>query len=170
MCRVPGHLSKVGIPDLTAAAGPVLAVDREKFLQLGGYDELYFPGRIEDIDLGFRGWMAGWPGRYVPESLAYHRGFGSFGPEFGAMECERIAARNSLLFAWKNLRGVRLTSHIAWLGVRLARAIVTRRTTFTSAAFDAFSKLGEALRARRIAPAGPSWVARQEAYFDQFRW
>ena len=39
--------------------GPVLAVDRAKFLALGGYDPLYFPGRIEDLDLGFRGWMAG---------------------------------------------------------------------------------------------------------------
>ena len=83
MCRVPGHERHVDRPDLTAAAGPVLAVDRAKFLALGGYDPIYFPGRIEDLDLGFRGWMAGWKGYYVPESVAYHRGFGSFGPAFG---------------------------------------------------------------------------------------
>ena len=54
MCRVPGHEALLDRPDLTAAAGPVLAVDRVKFLALGGYDPLYFPGRIEDLDLGFR--------------------------------------------------------------------------------------------------------------------
>ena len=79
MSRVPGHEVAAKIPDFTAAAGPVLAVDRSRFLAIGGYDSLYFPGRIEDLDLGFRGWMAGWRGYYVPESMAYHRGFGSFG-------------------------------------------------------------------------------------------
>ena len=53
-------------PDLTAAAGPVLAVDRRRFLELGGYDPIYFPGRIEDLDLGFRGWMAGYRGLLRP--------------------------------------------------------------------------------------------------------
>ena len=40
----------------------LLAVDLERFLAIGGYDRLYHPGRIEDLDLGFRGWMAGWKG------------------------------------------------------------------------------------------------------------
>ena len=69
--------------DLTAAAGPVLAVDRRRFLALGGYDPIYFPGRIEDLDLGFRGWMAGYRGYYVPESVAFHQGFGTFEPAVG---------------------------------------------------------------------------------------
>ena len=89
LCRVPGHEAAATRPDLTASAGPVLAVDRVKFLAIGGYDPLYFPGRIEDLDLGFRGWMAGWRGYYVPEAVAYHRGFGSFGPAFGAEGCDR---------------------------------------------------------------------------------
>ena len=53
-----------------------------EFLGLGGYDPIYFPGRIEDLDLGFRGWMAGYRGYYVPESVAYHWGFGTFGPNW----------------------------------------------------------------------------------------
>ena len=83
MCRVPGFETVLDKADLTAAAGPVLAVDRRRFLALGGYDPIYFPGRIEDLDLGFRGWMAGYRGYYVPESVAYHRGFGTFGPQLG---------------------------------------------------------------------------------------
>ena len=77
MCRVPGHERVLDRADLTASAGPVLAVDRRKFLALGGYDPVYFPGRIEDLDLGFRGWMAGLKGYYEPRSVAYHRGFGT---------------------------------------------------------------------------------------------
>ena len=110
--RVPGHEAVVDRPDLTAAAGPVLAVDRIKFLKLGGYDALFHPGRIEDLDLGFRAWMAGGRGYYVPESLAYHKGFGTFAPVLGDARCDGLAMRNTLIFTWKNLQGARLIAHL----------------------------------------------------------
>jgi GT2 family glycosyltransferase len=171
MCRVPGHEALADLPDLTAAAGPVLAVDRRKFLDLGGYDPVYFPGRIEDLDLGFRGWMAGWKGYYVPESVAYHRGFGSFGPAFGRGGCDRLAARNSLLFAWKNLSGRRLAAHLAWLPVRLAHALTTGRIGFAAALAGALARLGPVVAARRAMAVGRGdWEARQEAFFRRFAW
>jgi GT2 family glycosyltransferase len=171
MCRVPGHEKVLDQPALTAAAGPVLAIDRCKFLAIGGYDPLYFPGRIEDLDLGFRGWMAGWRGYYVPESVAYHRGFGSFGPQVGPEACDRLAARNTLLFAWKNLSGRRLASHLAWLPVRLAHAVVVRRLRFAQALGDAVGRLPAALSSRRALAVGRrGWGDRQEAFFREFAW
>lgn len=171
MCRVPGYERVVREPDLTAAAGPVLAVDRRKFLALGGYDPLYFPGRIEDLDLGFRTWMAGWRGYYVPASIAYHRGFASFGPAFGRSGCDRLATRNTLLFAWKNLSGRRLASHFGWLPVRLVHALATGRQTFVAALLDAIARLGEVRRSRRTLAVGHgSWTTRQESFFRRFEW
>ena len=170
LCRVPGHEEWVDRPDLTAAAGPVLAVDRAKFLELGGYDPIYFPGRIEDLDLGFRGWMAGWRGYYVPGSVAYHKGFGSFGPAFGRDGCDRLASRNTLLFAWKNLSGPRLATHLAWLPARLAFALAARRTGFALALVEALGRLREVCAARRSLAVGrDGWLARQEAFFERFR-
>ena len=171
MCRVPGHETLVDQPDLTAAAGPVLAVHRERFLALGGYDPLYFPGRIEDLDLGFRGWMAGWKGYYVPESKAYHRGFGSFGPAFGRAGCDRLAARNSLIFAWKNLEGRRLAAHVAWLPLRVLHSLATFRPGFVVALADALGMIDDVLQARRALAVGQgSWSVRQETFFREFRW
>lgn len=171
MSRVPGHEAIVHRADLTAAAGPVLAVNRSRFLALGGYDPLYFPGRIEDLDLGFRGWMAGWRGYYVPESRANHLGFGSFAPEFGRSGCDRLAARNTLLFCWKNLGGTRLAKHLAWLPVRLVHAMATGRRAFLSAFVEAASRFGAVRLRRRERPLGSAlWNARQEAFFQRFRW
>jgi GT2 family glycosyltransferase len=170
LCRVPGHEEVVHLPDLTAAAGPVLAVDRLKFLALGGFDPVYFPGRIEDLDLGFRGWMKGWRGYYAPQSVAYHQGAGSFGPTFGSEGCEVLALRNSLLFCWKNLAGLRLASHLGWLPVRLAYWGLRGR--HVGAVFgEALSRLGPVLRARRsLGVGGPSWCRRQDEFFRQFAW
>ena len=171
MSRVPDHLEHIGRPDLTAAAGPVLMVDRRKFLEVGGYDPMYFPGRIEDLDLGFVGWMAGLRGHYVPESVAFHRGFGSFGPAFGADGCDRLAARNTLLFAWKNLAGLRLASHLAWLPARLIHSIAAGRGVFASAFIEAIGRLGEVRAARKARAVGlGDYVARQEAFFRRFAW
>ena len=167
----------IDLPDLTASAGPVLAVDRLKFLALGGYDPIYFPGRIEDLDLGFRAWMVGLKGYYVPESVAFHRGFGSFGPAFGEAGCDRLAARNTLIFSWKNLSGPRLARHLAWLPARLAYALARGRIGFAVALVDAISRLGEVRSARRVLrtltdsmPHSAGWSARQEAFFRQFGW
>ncbi len=171
MSRVPGHEALTGTPDLTAAAGPVLAVCREKFLAVGGYDPVFFPGRVEDLDLGFRGWMAGWSGYYVPGSVAYHRGFGAFGPAFGAAGCDRLAARNTLIFAWKNLSGGRLAGHLAWLPVRLVHALALGRWAFLRALGGAVKRLPPVLAARRgLAVGRGTWTARQEDYFRRFRW
>jgi N-acetylglucosaminyl-diphospho-decaprenol L-rhamnosyltransferase len=168
-CRIPGHEAMVDHPDLTASAGPVLAVDRARFLALGGYDPIYFPGRIEDLDLGFRAWMTGFRGYYAPASVAFHKGFGSFEPEFGREGCDRLAARNTLLFAWKNLSGARLLSHLAWLPARLVFAFASRRGSFAIALWDALRRLRQVNRARRDMAVGrDGWIERQEAFFRRF--
>jgi GT2 family glycosyltransferase len=171
MCRVPGYENHLGRADLTAAAGPVLAVDRRRFLELGGYDPVYFPGRIEDLDLGFRGWMAGYRGYYEPRSVAYHRGFGTFGPALGRAPSDRLAVRNSFLFAWKNLGGFRLASHVCWIPVRLAYWMLRGRIDLAKCFLAALQRRGEIRSSRKLLAVGQgSWTERQEAFFRRFEW
>jgi N-acetylglucosaminyl-diphospho-decaprenol L-rhamnosyltransferase len=171
MSRVPGFEGVVDRFDLTAAAGPVLAVDREKFLTVGGYDPVYFPGRIEDLDLGFRGWMAGYRGYYEPRSLAYHRGLATFGPELGQDRCDSLAVRNSFVFAWKNLSGSRLAAHLGWVPLRLFYWVARGRINFVLGLVSALARWSEILRARRAMAVGQgTWTLRQEAFFRRFEW
>jgi hypothetical protein len=171
MCRVPGHERDAHRPDLTAAAGPVLAVDRAKFLALGGYDPLYFPGRIEDLDLGFRGWMAGWRGYYVPAAVAYHKGFGSFDPAFGRAGCDRLACATPCCSPGRTWRKAGWPP--TWRGCRRGWPSRWRSggEAFVPALRDALHRLGPALAARRALAVGrDGWTARQEAFFRRFRW
>ena len=171
MCRVPGFEKVLGTADQTAAAGPVLAIDRLRFLGLGGYDPIYFPGRIEDLDLGFRGWMAGYRGYYVPESVAYHWGFGTFESELGMTRSQRLASRNTLIFMWKNTAGPRLLAHGLWLPIRLVVALVRGRPGFALAVFSALRHVRAILASRRKRDVGRSnWTERQEAFYRRFSW
>jgi GT2 family glycosyltransferase len=171
MSRVPGYERVLTQADLTAAAGPVLAVDRCKFLHVGGYDPVYFPGRIEDLDLGFRGWMAGLRGYYEPRSIAYHRGLATFGPALGIAGCDRLAARNSFLFAWKNLAGRRLASHLCWIPARLVYWLVRGRLDLASGLFAALWRWPAVRSIRQALAVGQgSWIERQEGFFRRFDW
>ncbi len=171
MSRVPGLGDAIHEPDLTAAAGPVLAVHRQRFLALGGYDPLYHPGRIEDLDLGYRGWLANWKGYYVPESVAYHHGCASFEPAFGKAGSDLLALRNTLLFIWKNVRGRRLFEHFAWIPARLLHAAATGRLSFPLAFVQACSRWFEWRgQIEFCGHAGATQLARQESFFERFHW
>jgi len=171
MCRVPDFEQLIDKADLTAAAGPVLAIDRRRFLAVGGYDPIYFPGRIEDLDLGFRGWMAGYRGYYVPESVAYHRGFGTFEPQLGKARCDQLANRNTLIFMWKNTSGARLLTHFLWLPIRLAHSLSLGRFSFAFGLFEALWRSHRIMAARRgLAVGQGGWIERQESFFRRFQW
>ena len=133
----------------TASAGAVLAVSRDKFLALGGFDSLYLPGRYEDLDLAFRGWLAGWNAYFVPEAMAYHKGSASFAACFSRTQVDELDVRNSLLFAWKNLREPRhIGTHVAFLIVRVLRAVATGQRAFLAGLAGAMRKLPDALQRR----------------------
>lgn len=126
----PGHERAAGIPGPTASAGAVIAVDRQVFLELGGFDPIYLPGRIEDLDLAFRAHQAGFDALYVPSAHAYHLGHATFGKVLGDNRSHALALRNTLIFQWRNLRHPAHVLRMAWgLGVRLARDVVAARST-----------------------------------------
>jgi N-acetylglucosaminyl-diphospho-decaprenol L-rhamnosyltransferase len=159
----PGHGRAIDWPGPTASAGAVMAVDRRKFVELGGFDPLYLPGRLEDLDFSYRAFLQGYYACYVPEALAWHRGMATFAECFGAEGCDRLALRNTLLLEWKNLRH---PAHVAralfGLAVRWTLEVAGapwaapgRRWTLTGA-------MGEAVRRWRAARAVAARPAGEE--------
>ena len=55
------------VPVLWAGGGSS-AVSRRKFEALGGFEDLYNPFYMEDVDLSFRAWRRGWPTLLEPRS------------------------------------------------------------------------------------------------------
>lgn len=169
----PGHeLAKLR-PGFTAAAGPVMAVDRRRFLELGGFDPLYLPGRLEDLDFAYRGYLAGYHARYVPASLAYHKGQASFHAALGVARSDALALRNTLLFQWKNLRLPRhvarqlaaLPLRLAFDALRAGFAPPAARFAFTRAFLAALRKRRECFRSS--AAPRRSWRGERE-FFARF--
>lgn len=126
------------------------AFDRKKFLELGGFDQLYLPGIMEDADFCYRAWKKGYKGYYEPKSLIYHIGQASFKKEFGSKKIMELAHRNTFLFMWKNIRDVRIwTAHFLWLPARICYSLLTGKFEFVTGFFKALPKLKEAIKKGR---------------------
>jgi len=100
--------------------GGSTAYDKRKFLELGGFDELFEPFYVEDVDLGYMAWKRGWINMYAPNSVVYHEHRGTIGKRFSDAYIESVVQKNRLLFAWKNIHEKgRLLGHFVWLYVGL---------------------------------------------------
>ena len=132
----------------TFSAG-VGAFDRKKFVELEGYDEIYLPGRYEDVDLCFRGWKRGWKGLYAPESKKVHVGAASFKEHFKEREIAKLVFRNSILFTLKNVTDPILI--VKALGLTILRTLyylLTGKWHMVQGFFTAICRAKEAMRKR----------------------
>src|SRR5262245_33773699 len=85
--------------DFGAAA--CMAIRRNTFLDLGGFDDTYAPAYYEDADLCFALAARGLATRYVPESTVIHERFASG----GISAAVALSERNRAVFAerWKDV-------------------------------------------------------------------
>jgi len=119
------------------AAGGSMAVDRKKYLQLGGMDPLYKPAYWEDIDLSWRAKQKGWQVLFEPKSQVYHHHETTNISVFGKRKMQLMATRNQILFVWKNIRGRQLLEHFLWLPYHLILSTVRTQGVFLIAFIQA---------------------------------
>jgi GT2 family glycosyltransferase len=93
--------------------GCCFVCDREKMLQLGGFDEIYSPFYWEDSDLAFRALERGYKLLYLPESNVYHQTSSTISNYRSNTIRRLVSNRNKFLFTWRHLDTVKIiTSHI----------------------------------------------------------
>lgn len=107
------------------AGGGSSAFHRERFLRLGGFQEVYSPAYVEDTDLSYQAWKIGWEVLFAPGSVVHHKHRASSSRRFSSLELQNLIQRNQFLFIWKNIQSWRLLlSHclfLPWSSYRLAR-------------------------------------------------
>jgi len=122
-------------------SGGSMAIDRKKYLEIGGMDPLYKPAYWEDIDLS---WQArekfGWKILFEPKSQVFHNHESTNVSVFGRKKMETMAARNQFLFVWKNIRGKQLIEHFLWLPYHLTFTAARTQGIFLIALFQAIVK------------------------------
>jgi GT2 family glycosyltransferase len=87
--------------ELLFACGGSMLVDRTVFLELGGFDESFF-AYFEDVDFGWRLWLAGHRVRLAAGARSFHHHHGT-ADVFAQPQRAVLYDRNALLMLTKNL-------------------------------------------------------------------
>jgi len=131
----------------TLAAGGCAVYDREKFVALGGFDELYWPFYWEDLDLSYGAWKRGFRVLVEPRSLMCHRHHGTISAN---SQNQAVDERNAHLFFWKNITDPWLIAkHIVWLAFLIPWRALRGKKPYLRGVWTAFGKLPQALKRRR---------------------
>jgi GT2 family glycosyltransferase len=140
---------KTQIPVVWAGGGSC-AIDRKKYLAIGGFDSLYRPFYLEDTDISYQAWKRGWKCLLAPDSRVVHKHRSTSKVKFGHDFVENTIRKNQYLFIWKNVTDVAMLARHLWNLPRIqARAMLTHRPLFEVSAFwRAFRQLPEAMRKR----------------------
>jgi GT2 family glycosyltransferase len=133
------------------AGGGSCAIDRKKFLAMGGFDPLYHPFYVEDADLSYQAWKRGWKCLLAPASRVVHKHRSTSKAKFGNLFVDNTIRKNQYLFIWKNVTLLPMIfEHLVNLPRIHIRAMIQDGPGFEIRAFlRAFRLLPHAL-ARRI--------------------
>lgn len=103
------EIIKQGIqyPIFYATAGNSM-FSKEKFLAIGGFDDIFRPFYCEDIDLGWMAWRRGWRSILDPRTSVVHFTHGSISSSYKRRYIRNINKRNNSIMIWKNLFPVSL--------------------------------------------------------------
>ncbi len=123
------------------ASGGFSVFDRIKFLSLGGFDNLYYPFYLEDVDISYRAWKEGWKIFYEPESIVYHKYHSTISQVMKKEDIYRIYHKNNLLFIWKNIVDKKLLrKHIEYLKSKL---MDYKETSMKISIYNAFKQIND---------------------------
>jgi len=139
------------------ASGGAVVVDRARFLALGGFDEMYSPGYVEDTDFCYRTWKRGWRIAYDPRSTFVHIGSATFAPRTGHFQrvarlcrIRYLMRRNAFYFYWSNLTDPRDRREY-WRNLprRAWKALLSGDFFYFAGMLRAVTRLGMLARRRR---------------------
>ncbi|MEQ8763442.1 MAG: glycosyltransferase family 2 protein [Planctomycetota bacterium] len=121
------------------ATGGHAVYRRRVFLELGGFDPIYRPAYLEDVDLSYRAWKRGYRIELEPGAKVRHERKGSLSERYGDRALERLVYRNRLIFSWSNFtdRGFLLRHHLLPMGVRCLTRIFAGDLEFYRILFQA---------------------------------
>jgi GT2 family glycosyltransferase len=83
-------------------------VSRKKVLELGGFDELFAPFYIEDVDLSLRAWRMGWKCYYEHNAICRHKTSTTIKSKRSKHFINIIYYRNKMFLHFIQLNGIKL--------------------------------------------------------------
>lgn len=86
-------------------SGANALMDTKKLKQLHGFNEIFSPFYMEDVDLSVRAWKMGWKCFYEPKAICFHRVSDTIKKHSTEKSVKIISRRNKFIFHKTHLSG-----------------------------------------------------------------
>ena len=184
ICNFTAHAAQVGldepydadrhnevVPALFACGGAMI-IDRQVFLDVGGFDEDYFI-YFEDVDLGWRLWLQGHKVLFAPAAVVNHRHHGTM-EKFPGYRKSLLYERNALCTVLKNYGDENVDRALSATLFAMAAGVVEQAVNVGQLDVDSFSiKSGKKLDRKSVRLEKPNvstLLAMHEVASDLPRW
>lgn len=97
------------------ASGGSALFNKEKWLELGGFDKAYYPAYWEDIDISFRARKKNWKVLFSAEAIVFHKHESTNTTVFGQRKINRMSWKNAFTFTLKNGSFLQKVACIIWM-------------------------------------------------------
>lgn len=101
-CELP--LPSEDLSYVLYGSGGCSMYDAAKLRALGGFDEAYHPAYVEDLDVGYRAWLQGWPTVFVAGACVVHEHRMTTSRYYSETELETFLEVNYLRFLARAVR------------------------------------------------------------------
>ena len=133
------------------ACGGSALFDKNKFLDLGGFDSLYYPFYWEEIDICYRAWKRGYKVIHEPCAVVHNSDDGVIKSSFNSKYVKHVSGRNSYLFLWKNISSKQMIKeHLRNLFPSIFENIINREFRFPKCFLSALLRLPKVLYKRLL--------------------
>jgi GT2 family glycosyltransferase len=151
------HSGEIHARVVPFAIGGAFLFSKRDFQELGGFDPLFEPFYLEDLDLSWRAARRGQRIVLEPDSIVEHHHRGTIGRHVPERVVRAAIERNLLLFLWKHLDDpLRLEAHLEALLSRAISAHVEDRREELIWLCLALEEIDRVLASRAALPAGAS--------------
>jgi GT2 family glycosyltransferase len=130
-------------------SGANALLDRQKFIQIGGFNVLFSPFYVEDFELSLRAWRLGWKCYYEHDAICRHKTSTTIRSKSRRWYIKMISNRNKMFLHAIHLGIFR---RILWLAQLVPEVLVQSlllSKTYYLKAFSLFLKSGKGIRASR---------------------
>jgi GT2 family glycosyltransferase len=129
-------------------SGANALVSREKIMQLGGFDELFAPFYVEDVELSLRAWRIGWKCFYEHNAVCRHKTSVTIKSKSSKTQIRKIYYRNKMFLHALHLQGGKLFLwHLQLIPETLIHFVTGRLWYFSS--LKMFFSSGNKIRASK---------------------
>ena len=124
-------------------------IDKKKFFEIGGFNEIFSPFYCEDLELSVRAWKSGWKCYYEHNAVCRHKVSATTSTMKRKKYVEIIYNRNKFIFHYLHLSGLRYYLYVLQTLLEAVLKLILLNTKYFQSLYQFIKKITESKKIKK---------------------